>query len=322
MKSVKFFEEGILQFYEEYGRRHLPWRKKRITAYSVWVSEIMLQQTQVDRVINFYKRFLKRFPTVEKLAEASWEEFLPYYQGLGYYNRGRNMLSAARIVCENYCGRFPRDVEKLEKLPGIGVYTARAIASFAHADNHLAWDTNFQRVFGRYFFGSKDTSIHPKDFEGKIKENKRDFNGAIMDFGSLVCMNKPKCDICPLRSRCAYFQEAGKKERVTTHKQKAFPMREADVLVFLHKDHKVYYSEGGSKYRPFRVPKSHNTRAGIKQYFQDRYKLTLSIRPPHKKVFVREKPVILVNAQVLLGKPRFQEYAKQAVKGVMEELRN
>ena len=106
-KRVEYFETQITDFFEKAGREHLPWRKKGVTAYEIWVSEVMLQQTQVSRVIGYYDRFLKRFPTVEVLAKASWEEFLPYYQGLGYYARGRNMLLTARAVVKEYGGIFP-----------------------------------------------------------------------------------------------------------------------------------------------------------------------------------------------------------------------
>src|SRR3990167_10186393 len=131
-KKIRFFEKKILDFFKKAGREHLPWRKKKITAYEVWVSEIMLQQTQVSRVIGYYERFMKKFPTVEKLATASWEEFLPYYQGLGYYMRGCNMLLPARMVVDDYGGKFPEETAKLRKLPGIGPYTAAAIQSFAY----------------------------------------------------------------------------------------------------------------------------------------------------------------------------------------------
>src|SRR3990167_9371691 len=167
-ESITFFEKMLLDFYQKAGREHLPWRTLRkasprgagkagkITAYEVWVAEVMLQQTQVSRVISYYKRFLKRFPTVQKLARVSWEKFLPCYQGLGYYTRGRNMLKTAKEIVNKYHGKFPRDKKLLEDLPGIGPYTAAAIMSFAYGDNHLAWDTNLKRVIGRFFFGTKN----------------------------------------------------------------------------------------------------------------------------------------------------------------------
>lgn len=154
-KKIAFFESILQRFFRYANRAHLPWRKKGIGAYEIWVSEIMLQQTQVSRVIPYYEKFLSRFPNVESLARASWEEFLPYYQGLGYYARGRNMLRAARMIVSEYGGEFPDEVKELERLSGVGPYTAAAIASFAYGKDTIAWDTNLRRVVGRFFFGSK-----------------------------------------------------------------------------------------------------------------------------------------------------------------------
>ena len=311
---ISFFEKNILIFFEEKGRKHLPWRKKNITLYEVWVSEIMLQQTQVDRVIGFYTKFLQKFPTVRHLAQASWEEFLPYYQGLGYYNRGRNMLRTAVKVVEDFSGRFPDAVDVLETLPGIGKYTARAIVSFTKNADFLSWDTNFARVFGRFFAGSKNAPLDAEVFEGKIHADKRDFNGAIMDFGSLVCVKKPKCEVCPLQTRCVYFREQGKGEQDKKEKEEKFPAKEARVVVFLHKNHQIYYAESVKKYRPFFVGKKWNTREGIKRYFQEKFGLSVSVRPPHKKFFDKGKPVLHVNAQILLGSAPFEEFSKEEVK--------
>lgn len=317
-ESITFFEQGILRFYREYGRKHLPWRKKNITLYEVWVSEIMLQQTQVDRVIGFYTRFLERFPTVYVLAQASWEEFLPYYQGLGYYNRGRNMLETARVIVRQHNGIFPSSVSELEKFPGVGIYTARAIASFGKGKNYLAWDTNFSRVFGRFFGGSKDVALEARDFESKICADKRDFNGAIMDFGSLICVRRPKCDACPLKRKCLYFQENGKKEYRKTKKIESFPTKEARVFVFLHKEHKVYYSESVGAYKPFFLDSKNNSREGIKRYFQEKYGLSLSVRPPHRKVFIEGVPTIFVNAQILWGRHNLNGLGKKDVQNFLE----
>ena len=129
LEKIKFFESILLDFFRKAGREELPWRKRGITAYEVWVSEIMLQQTQVSRVIGYYTRFLERFPNIESLAQASWEDFLPYYEGLGYYARGRNMLRAGQAIVNEYGGTFPRHLETLQTIPGIGPYTAAAIMS-------------------------------------------------------------------------------------------------------------------------------------------------------------------------------------------------
>ncbi|MFA6566528.1 MAG: hypothetical protein WCT48_07335, partial [Candidatus Paceibacterota bacterium] len=143
----KIYAKDILIWYSK-NKRSLPWRKENLSAYEVWVSEMMLQQTQVSRGIVFYERFLKKYSTVQKLAKTNWEEFLPYYEGLGYYNRGRNMLKTAKIIVRDFGGEFPKDKAVLMKLPGIGEYTASAILSFAHDLPYIAFDTNFKKIFG------------------------------------------------------------------------------------------------------------------------------------------------------------------------------
>ena len=212
LEKLGWFEEVLHDFFIRAGREHLPWRKSRITAYEVWVSEIMLQQTQVSRVIGYYDRFLGRFPTVRELAKASWEDFLPYYAGLGYYARGRNMLKAAKAIVDEYGGKFPKDVKELQKLPGVGPYTAAAIMSFAYGENAIAWDTNLRRVVGRFFFGSKRADIPFASFEETFRLSAKELNGALMDFGSAICVARPKCGACPLRVRCQYFREKGMNE--------------------------------------------------------------------------------------------------------------
>ncbi len=211
-EKLRWFEGILRDFFRRAGREHLPWRKGGITAYEVWVSEIMLQQTQVTRVIGYYERFLERFPTVHTLAKVSWEEFLPYYAGLGYYARGKNMITAARVVVETYGGEFPKDVKELERLPGVGPYTAAAIASFAYDKNAVAWDTNLRRVIGRFFFGSKRADIPFLEFEETFSLRSKELNAALMDFGSALCVSHPKCGACPIRGRCIYFRNHGKDE--------------------------------------------------------------------------------------------------------------
>lgn len=317
-EKIEFFERYLMDFFRKVGRVELPWRKKGITAYEVWVSEIMLQQTQVSRVIQYYNRFLERFPTVESLAKVSWEEFLPYYAGLGYYARGRNMLVAAKTVVAEYQGRFPRDPEKLRQIPGIGPYTAAAIMSFAFGDRHLAWDTNLRRVVGRFFFGSKEVSIDTGFFEQKFSAPRKLLNAALMDFGSALCTARPKCAACPLRSRCVYYREGGKQE--TTRQQSKIRNQKpgvdwsrAEAVVILHDKHRTYYSSLRAKYAPFVLPAGYNTRSDIKAYFEKRYGLTLSVRPSHDKRIENGHPLIFVNAQILLGTSRFSVFSKNDI---------
>jgi A/G-specific adenine glycosylase len=314
-QKIQFFEKSLSDFFRKAGREHLPWRKKNITAYEVWISEIMLQQTQVSRVISYYTRFLKRFPTVQDLAQTSWEEFLPYYEGLGYYSRGRNMIKAAVVVVQEYGGEFPRDKKLLEKLPGVGPYTASAIMSFAYGENHLAWDTNLKRVIGRFFYGGKHLVEDETFWEDKFSFPKKEMNAALMDFGSALCVARPKCEACPLQKRCVYYQENGKREtkRQKSVTGKKVSWRDAEVIVFLHENHRQYFSSHTKHFQPFVLSAGYNTRAGIKKYFLEKYGLTLSVRPPHKRLVLSGKPALLVNAQILLGTPAFPVFSKSAV---------
>ncbi len=317
-EKIRFFEKQLADFFHKAGRVELPWRKKNMTAYEVWVSEIMLQQTQVVRVIEYYNRFLKRFPTVDMLASASWEEFLSYYQGLGYYARGRNMLKAAQVIVADYDGVFPRDTKLLQTLPGVGPYTAAAIMSFAYGENHLAWDTNLKRVIGRFFFGGKHLVTDEEFWEDKFFLQKREMNAALMDFGSALCVARPKCQACMLRSRCVYFKEKGAQELQIKKKQKKVSEEHdwahARVRVFLHENHEKYFSSSTQTFRPFALPSGYTTRADIKEYFLKTYGLTLAVRPPHKKVVIAGQATLLVNAQILLGEPIFTQFSKNDAK--------
>lgn len=308
-----FFQEHISEFYKSKGRKNLPWRKKNITAYEVWVSEIMLQQTQVSRVIDYFNNCITRFPTVFELANATWEEFLPYYAGLGYYRRGQNMLKTAKMVVEDYGGEFPRTKQELCSLPGIGDYTASAILSFAYNDNHLAFDTNLQRVFGRYLYGDKKAALDTEKINTSFQRDTQKFNGAIMDFANLICTSKPKCLECPLTEKCRYYLEDGKNEVKNVKQKENFPTREAQVFLWLHKEHQEYYSPNPDEFEVFVLPPSVNNREKIKNYFRLHYGLELAVRPPHKKTFVDNKPTLFINAQILLGDHEFGVFGKEEI---------
>jgi A/G-specific adenine glycosylase len=312
-QKANFFEEKITDFFEKTGRSELPWRKRGITAYEVWVSEVMLQQTQVSRVTVYYTRFLKKFPTVEKLAKATWEEFLPYYEGLGYYARGRNMLKTAQIVTKEYKGIFPQEKEVLITLPGIGDYTASAILSFAYTQDVLAWDTNLKRVIGRFFYGNKKAEINTLFFEETFTEPRKKLNAALMDFGSLVCTGKPKCANCPLQKKCEYSKTNGTLEAQKKEENIQFPLTEARVIIFLHQEHKVYYSLQKNNFEPFILPAGYQTREAVKAWFLEQHGLRVAVRPLHKKTYLKKAPVLLVNAQILLGEHHFYAFSKKQV---------
>lgn len=305
ISKTNFLEKILLSFFKKHGRNKLPWRNTKKSPYEIWVSEIFLQQTQVSRVIPFYTRFLKNFPNILSLYKISFEEFLPFYEGLGYYARGRNMLKTAQILCEEYDTKFPKTKEELLSLPGIGPYTASAILAFGYKKNVLAFDTNGQKVCGRFFFGNKKTKIPPKILDSFTK-NLKELSLAFMDFGSLVCTKTPQCMQCPLSSRCQYFLEKGKQEISLSPLKKT--SKKLPAVVFLHKNFKVWYSSEYDFYAPFMFPQEKNSRASIKAFFET-FGLKVSVRPPYKTEIFQGKKRLFIRAQVLSGNIPFAEFS-------------
>lgn len=202
------FQTAILSWFTKH-RRDLPWRKTR-DPYKIFVSEIMLQQTQVDRVIPKYTAFLRLFPTVQKLARAQRSTVVKFWSGLGYNNRAVRLHKAAKEIVQTYYGKFPQAVEQLERLPGVGLYTARALLAFAFNEPVAAVDVNHARVVGRMFYGisvPKQKNLDALCLSLVPPRKAYAWNHALMDFGALVCRNKPRCDICPLRSACSAYPD-------------------------------------------------------------------------------------------------------------------
>ncbi|MBP2635287.1 MAG: mutY 1 [Firmicutes bacterium] len=204
----------LLDWYYQRSR-DLPWRADK-DAYKIWVSEIMLQQTRVEAVKNYYTRWMERFPTPADLAEASEQEVLTYWQGLGYYSRARNLLAGVREVCAEYGGKVPDDPAVIQSLPGVGEYTAGAIASIAYDRPVPAIDGNVLRVFSRLFCLEEDITKQTTKRQVKSlvreymsKQYPGDFNQALMDLGAMVCIpRQPRCELCPLINLCeAYARE-------------------------------------------------------------------------------------------------------------------
>lgn len=208
------FASAILEWYEKYGRKNLPWQQNK-TAYSVWLSEIMLQQTQVATVIPYYERFLQRFPTVIDLANAQQDEVLHLWTGLGYYARARNLHKAAKIVAQQYQGQFPLDIEDMNALPGIGRSTAAAILSSVFKQPHAILDGNVKRTLARSFAvagwpGQKkvESQLWAYAEEHTPRNDVDKYNQAMMDMGAMVCTrSKPKCGLCPIESMCVANQQ-------------------------------------------------------------------------------------------------------------------
>ncbi len=204
------FQRRLLAWFREYGR-DLPWRRTR-DPYRILVSEIMLQQTQVDRVLDYYGKFLRRYPTVRELAAAHPARVRESWEGLGYYARARNLHAAARKVVEAHGGRFPRTVEGMQALPGVGRYTAGAVASFAFGQAAPVLDTNVRRVLSRVFVRRRPATASAFDrrlwamAEAAIPAGEAwDFNQALMDFGATMCSARaPRCPSCPMRGVCAF----------------------------------------------------------------------------------------------------------------------
>lgn len=191
----------------------MPWKGEK-DPYKIWLSEIILQQTRVEQGWEYYQRFTRKYPSVFDLAKADDTEVFRLWQGLGYYNRCKNMLDAARKIARENNGRFPAEYEQILALPGVGKYTAAAISSFAYGLPFAVVDGNVQRLLAR-FFGVKETLSSPsgkKIFtelaeEILYKKNPAKWNQSMMDFGATVCTpQKPKCKDCPFRSKCFAFQ--------------------------------------------------------------------------------------------------------------------
>ncbi len=206
------FIRKILAWYDKHGRHDLPWQKT-LTPYRVWVSEIMLQQTQVGTVIPYFHRFMKAFPTVESLAEAPLDDVLHQWTGLGYYARARNLHKAANIICKEYKKIFPNTVEALSKLPGIGHSTAGAIISISHDIPATVLDGNVKRVLSRFHAvpgWPMDPKVHAtlwKIAESVLPQKRcRDYTQAMMDLGATLCTRSaPQCHACPLQQNCQAF---------------------------------------------------------------------------------------------------------------------
>ena len=225
-KTKTAIRRALLAWFRK-NAQALPWRMNR-NPYRVWVSEVMLQQTRVETVIPYYQHWLAEFPTPQSLAEAEEDHVLKSWEGLGYYNRARNLQAAARIVMERYQGSLPADLKALQDLPGIGRYTAGAILSIAFNQPAPILDGNLRRVFTRVF--NISTPIQTSGTEKELWEiaedllpesDPGDFNQALMELGALVCLpKKPLCARCPLADDCQ-AKMIGLQESLPQRKEKA-----------------------------------------------------------------------------------------------------
>lgn len=240
MRPLHPFAERLINWQREYGRHDLPWQ--RADAYRVWLSEVMLQQTQVATVIPYYQRFIASFPDVAALAGAGEEGVLAHWSGLGYYARGRNLYKAARIIVERFKGQFPRRFEEIAELPGIGRSTAAAICALAWHERRAILDGNVKRVLARYCGISG--SPNERAVEDQLWQRAEallphshiaDYIQAQMDLGAMLCTrSKPKCQVCPVRSDCVALQTGRVQELPTPRLRKALPEKQAVMLLLMH----------------------------------------------------------------------------------------
>jgi len=254
MSDTEEFSQTLLKWFDCSGRHDLPWQRNK-TPYRVWVSEIMLQQTQVQTVIPYYERFMKAFPTVETLAQASQEDVLSLWSGLGYYARGRNLLKAAKIVVEDLQGAFPQDLEGMMALPGIGRSTAGAVLSIACQQRHPILDGNVKRVLCRYdavesWSGEKKTEAILWQRADALTPEQRfdDYTQAIMDLGATLCTrSKPKCELCPIQKNCQAWLSGRVSDFPYAKPKKAKPIRETAMMIFLNADRQIFLQQRPQK---------------------------------------------------------------------------
>ena len=237
------FADKVLVWFDQHGRKDLPWQQNP-TPYRVWVSEIMLQQTQVSTVIPYYGRFMQRFPDVQTLANAPADDVLKHWEGLGYYSRARNLHKTAQQVRDEYAGEFPTDSVGMEALPGIGRSTAAAILSLSHGQAHAILDGNVKRVLARYhavagWSGEPKTLKQLWECAEQHLPTQRNaaYTQAMMDMGATLCTrSKPLCLLCPLQDGCEAFRQGKPQDYPGKRPKKVLPEKTALTLLLRNAD--------------------------------------------------------------------------------------
>jgi len=241
------FATQLIQWQYKNGRHHLPWQQTR-DPYCIWLSEIMLQQTQVNTVIPYYGRFIKGFPSIKQLAQAPLDTVLALWSGLGYYSRARNLHKAASMIMQEHQGQFPQTRSLIQQLPGVGRSTAAAIAVFSYGKYEAILDGNVKRVFTRHFgiagypSESKTQNLLWRKAEELLpsrhqKGSIETYTQALMDLGASVCTrHKPSCSICPIQKNCVAFNDNRIKQLPTPKKRSPLPKKEAIFLICLQQE--------------------------------------------------------------------------------------
>lgn len=239
------FQRAVLTWFQQQGRKDLPWQQNK-TPYRVWVSEIMLQQTQVSTVIPYFLRFMERFPTLDSLANAKEDDVLHLWTGLGYYSRARNLHRTAKLILSSFSGQFPHELDSLITLPGIGRSTAGAILSIAFGKKATILDGNVKRVLTRFLCitewpGEKKVLDQLWEAAERFTPSLQvaDYSQAMMDLGATICVRrKPLCEKCPLKTSCLAHEQGIEKTLPRSKPRKVLPVREI-ILLILRNQHFV-----------------------------------------------------------------------------------
>ncbi|MDA7575565.1 A/G-specific adenine glycosylase [Gammaproteobacteria bacterium] len=224
-KRYQLFSQQVVQWYKDHGRHDLPWRKK-VTPYKIWISEIMLQQTQVKTVIPYFKNFIQKYPSQKKLSEANEDQILAAWSGLGFYRRARNIFASKEIIKKSYANKFPKEFQQIISLPGIGKSTAGAIMSLAYLKPHPILDGNVKRVISRFLKKEldllKETELWNLSEDMVNRDDCFSYTQGIMDLGATICTPaNPSCGICPVNSQClsAFKVKSIKKNKAVSAKK-------------------------------------------------------------------------------------------------------
>lgn len=247
------FSSRLVAWQKTHGRHDLPWQNTR-DPYAIWISEIMLQQTQVAAVIGYYGRFMRRFPDIASLAAAEQEEVMQYWSGLGYYSRARNLHAAAQKIMDEHAGRFPDDFEAVQELPGIGRSTAAAIVSFAYHQRQTILDGNVKRVLARHFLvegwpGSPQVEKQLWLLAEQLlpATDMVAYTQGLMDLGATLCTrSKPRCGVCPLQATCCAYVAQRTAELPQSRPRKAVPERHTTMLLLLHANEVMLEKRAGN----------------------------------------------------------------------------
>ena len=282
---MKSLADRLITWHAKSGRHHLPWQQSK-DPYDVWVSEIMLQQTQVATVINYYHRFMKKFPTIKVLADADEEEVMQLWSGLGYYRRARFLHEGAQMIMEEMEGVFPSHFDMMMKIPGIGRSTAGAISAFSFNQKKAILDGNVKRVLSRYFLITQWTGL-PKtekklwDYAESLLPDKNiaTYTQALMDLGATICNKKPVCESCPLKKTCLAFQK-NKVHLVPTPRPRIrIPTESTHMVIIKHHDEVLLIKrpQGGIWSGLWSLPQYENKSATPRAWIKKNFGLDVSL---------------------------------------------